>query len=263
MLTFTTAQLNLWIASLIFPLTRVLGLFAFAPAFSNLGMPMQIRLLFGVVVTLAIIPALPPMPEIAVGSWISLLMVVQEGMIGVLFGIALRIAFAAIDFAGSLVGLQMGLSFAAFYDPQNSGQTPVITEFFTLVALLIFLGMNGHLFTLALLAETFQVLPVSTVFIASKGFSALLASASTIFSMGLFLSLPIIAALLVTNIGLGVLARVSPQLNIFAVGFPVTMLVGFFVLLLSLPYLGVAIERLLDQGFITSMAIMKASAAIP
>jgi flagellar biosynthetic protein FliR len=260
-ISITAAQFDVWIAALICPLVRILGMVAVAPVFNNAAAPRRIRLMAGLAITLGIAPALPAMPAIPAGSWVGLLMIGQEFLIGTLFGLALRIAFAAVDLAGELIGLQMGLSFAVFYDPQNSGQTPVVSEFFGLLATLIYLALNGHLLSLALLAESFTLLPVSPTPFAARGLGVYLSWAATLFSSGILLALPLVTALLIANIAMGVLSRVAPQLNLFAVGFPVTMISGMIVIGISLPYFAAALERLFDQSFVAMMAIARAAGA--
>lgn len=260
MISFTSAQLDAWLAAFLFPLARILGLLASAPFFSNAAQPQRIRLVAGLVITGALVPVLPPPPAIPPGSWIGFTIIAQQILIGVLLGLTLRIAFAAVDIAGDLIGMQMSLSFAVFYDPENAGQTPVLAEFLGLFALLIFLALNGHLLTLAVLAESFTLLPVTATPLGAGGFSSLLAWSSTLFSAGLLLALPLITALLIANLAMGVLARVAPQLNIFAVGFPVTLMSGFIVLMFSIPYFAAAMERLFDQAFRAMGAVMRAAA---
>ena len=186
------------------------------------------------------------------------MVLVQQMLVGVILGFALRIAFVTVDIAGELIGMQMGLSFAVAYDPQNAGQTPVLSEFIGLIATLIFLAMNGHLMIIAVLVESFTLVPVSTQLFHSAGFATLLRWAGVIYASGLLLSLPLIATLLIANIALGVLSRVAPQLNLFAVGFPVTMVVGYFVLMFSLPYFGAAMEGLFQQGFRAMEQVLQA-----
>jgi flagellar biosynthetic protein FliR len=259
MITVSSAQLDAWLAALMFPLARVLALIAIAPVFSNVSLPERIKLGFGVVVTLAIIPALPPMPAIQVGSWAGLAVLAEQVVIGTLIGFAVRIVFAAIDVAGQLIGLQMGLSFAVFYDPTSASQAPVVSEFFALLATLIFLAVNGHLLLLSLLSQSFTLLPVSaTPLFAAKGFSVVLAWGATMFAAGVLLALPLITALLIAN-AMGVLSRVAPQLNLFAIGFPVTIFAGFAVIIISLPYFAAALQQLFDQGFMAMSAVMKAA----
>ncbi len=262
MITVTSAQLDAWLAAFIFPMARILGLMATAPVFNNTALPRQARLLIGLAIGLALAPALPPMPAVPAGSWVGLAILAQQTLIGVLLGFTLRLAFSAVDLAGELIGLQMGLSFAVFYDPQNAAQTPVLSEILGLLATLIFLAMNGHLLALSVLAESFKLLPVSAAPIAAGGFKALLAWTATLFSAGVLLSLPLVAALLIANIGMGVLSRVAPQLNLFAIGFPVTMMAGFTVLMVSLPYFGAALERLFDQSFTALHTVMRAAGGI-
>lgn len=258
MIVFTTAQLDAWLAVFLFPLARILGLIAAAPVFNNAALPNSIPLMVGLAISFALAPVLPPMPAVPAGSWIGFTILLQQILIGVFLGFTVRIVFLAVDLAGELIGLQMGLSFAVFYDPQGTGQTPVMTEFLGLLATLLFLAMNGHLLILSGLAQSFALLPVSLTPFSAKGIGAMLGWAGTLFSAGVLLSLPLVAALLIANIAMGVLSRVAPQLNLFAVGFPVTLAAGFAVLMISMPYFGAALERLFDQGFAAMQTVMQA-----
>jgi len=263
MISFSSAQLDLWLATFMFPLARVLALVATAPVFNNAALSPQLRLTIGLMIGLGLAPALPPMPPVAPGSWLGIAVLAQQILIGIVFGFTLRIAFSAVDMAGELIGLQMGLSFATFYDPQSASETPVVSEFLGLLATLLFLAMNGHLLTLSVLGESFKLLPVTATPFAAKGLLALLAWSATLFAAGLMLALPIITALLIANIALGVLARVASSLNIFAVGFPVTIVSGFVILMLSLPYFGTALEKLYDRGFMALSGVIRAGASMP
>lgn len=263
MITFTTAQLDAWLAAFMFPLARIFALMASAPVYNNAGIPMRTRFAVGLAITLALLPILPPMPALPGGSWLSFATLLREILIGVMMGFTLRLAFVTIDVAGELIGLQMGLSFAVAYDPQNAGQTPVLTEFIGLLTTLIFLALNGHLMILQALVESFRLLPVNPAFTESGGIAALLRWSSVIFATGLLLSLPLITALLIANIALGVLSRIAPTLNLFAVGFPVTLAVGFVVLMLSLPYLSTALSTVFDQGFSAMEQVLMTSAGRP
>jgi flagellar biosynthetic protein FliR len=233
---------------------------ATAPVFSNAAMPARLRLVAGLAIAMALAPALPPPPPITAGSWLGLTVIVEQLLIGSMMGFALRIAFAAIDVAGELIGLQMGLSFATFFDPVAGGQTPVMTQFLGLLTALFFLAMNGHLLAIYLVAESFTVLPISSLPFHAVSLAALVKAASMMFSLGVLLALPLITALLVTNLALGVLSRVAPALNLFAVGFPVTMALGFLVLLLCLPYIGAAMEPVFTRGFDALEAVLRMAA---
>jgi flagellar biosynthesis protein FliR len=261
MISFSSAQLDAWLAAFVFPLARILALLATMPPYNNAALPQRIRLIIGLAITFVVAPSLPPMPAIAAGSWLGLLVLAQQVVVGVTIGFTMRLAFAAIDLAGDLIGLQMGLSFARFYDPQSSAQTAVLGDFLGIVTILVFLALNGHLLAISALVESFRLLPIATASITVKGAGALLSWAAIIFSAGVLLSLPMMAALLIANIAMGVLTRVAPQLNLFAVGFPVTIVSGFVVLLISLPYFGAALERLFDQAFGVLRMVIQASGA--
>lgn len=251
MISITDLQLNAWIAGFMFPLSRILGVLATAPFFNNAAMPKRNRLMLGIVIAAAIAPTLPTLSNIEPASWAGLAIVVNELLIGLAIGFCMRLVFAAVDMAGELIGLQMGLSFAVFYDPQNGTQMPVVAEFLGIVTLMIFVSLNGHLAMLAITSESFQVIPIGGQFAGGMGAASLLIVrfAATVFSLGVMLALPMIATLLITNIALGILTRAAPQLNLFAVGFPVTMMVGFSMLALVMPYLGAAIPGVFEQGF--------------
>ncbi len=248
MITLTSAQLDAWIAAFFYPLARILALLVAAPPFYNAAVPMQVKLALGLAITLALAPALPPAPAIAPGSGAGLWILAQQMLIGAAMGFAMRLAVAAIDFAGELISLQMGLGFATFYDPSSASQTPVISEFLSLLALLVLLSINGHLMILATLAHSFTLLPIGGISLAAGSWSNLASAGSLVFASGLMLALPVVCALLITNVALGVLTRAAPQLNLFAVGFPLTLIGGFAVLIMSLGYLSTPLLQLFEHG---------------
>ncbi|MBK6631484.1 MAG: flagellar biosynthetic protein FliR [Betaproteobacteria bacterium] len=261
MISVTDTQLDAWLAAFLFPLARIFGLLATAPLFNNAAIPMRIKLVAGLAITFAVAPALPTFPPVAPASWTGLAIFVQQGQIGIALGFTMRLVFAGIDLAGELIGLQMGLGFAVFYDPLNATQLPIVAELAGLIALLIFLALDGHLMTLALLAESFSVLPVGATSLQAVGWETILRSGATIFSIGVLLALPLISALLIANVALGVLTKVAPQLNLFAVGFPLTLMAGFIMLALTLPYFAPTLEHLFEQGYGAVSAVMHAASA--
>lgn len=248
MITFTSAQLDAWIAAFFYPMVRILALLAAAPPFSNAAVPIRIKLILGLAISLALVPALPALPPISPGSGEGMLILGQQMLIGMAMGFAMRLTIAAIDYAGEAIGLQMGLGFATFYDPDNTSQTPVVSEFLSLLGLLVLLSINGHLMIMATLAHSFTVLPIVGTSLAAGSWSNFAHAGAIIFSSGLILALPVIAALLITNVALGVLTRAAPQLNLFAVGFPITLIAGFVMLILSLSYLAGPLTELFEHG---------------
>lgn len=248
MISLTSAQLDAWIAAFIFPLTRVLGFVATAPLWSMAGVPRRTRLMLGIGITVAIAPVLPAMPSVQPGSLAGLWILAQQLLIGVGMGFAAKIVFSAIDLAGEFISMQMGLGFATAYDPLNSSQTPVISEFLTLVSLLVFLALNGHLLYVGTLAQSFTAIPVGPQALAPASWLNLAELGGRIFSAGLLLALPVIVALMITNIAMAVLTRAAPQLNIFALGFPLTLLGGFIALLIGMNYLAAPLQQLFEFG---------------
>ena len=163
-------------------------------------------------------------------------------------GFAMRLVFSAIDLAGTMISNQMGLGFATAYDPQSAAQTAVISEFLGMLALLVFLAINGHLMVIATLGESFALLPISADIIANASWLNIANAGGVIFSSGVLLSLPVVVALLIANIALGVLGRVAPQLNLMAIGFPITIVLGFSALIVSLSYLASPLQQLFEFG---------------
>lgn len=263
MISFTSAQLNAWIVLFIYPATRILAFAATAPLLNNVGMPRRIRLMLGLALTVAIAPSLPPMPDILPTSGPGVLLLMQQIMIGVGMGFAMRVVFAGFDLAGQIMGFQMGLGFATFYDPLSTTQTIVVSNFLTLIATLLFLSLNGHLVYFATLAQSFHAIPVSVNLIKPEGWLSIALDGRKIFTIGLILSLPVVTVLLVTNLALGVLNRAAPQLNLFAIGFPVTLGLGFFTLALTLGNMGTPLQHVFEEGLANMLKFVLAPNQLP
>lgn len=263
MLSVTAAQLDAWLAAAMFPLARLLGLFSSAPVFSNRGVSVRVRLAIGLGVALALLPAMPAMPVMAPGSGVGLAVFAQQIFIGIAIGFMMRIVFAAVDMAGALIGMQMGLSFAVFFDPDSGGQTAVVSDFLGLVTTLLFLAVNGHLLLIDVTVKSFEWLPVGVEPVHALGWGYVARAGATVFASGLLLSLPIVAVLLVANIALGVLTRAAPQLNLFAVGFPVTLTAGFIGLVLTLTSFAPVLQSLFERGMDTITLMLEALAPLP
>lgn len=258
MLTITSAQIDAWLAALIFPLVRILGVVSSAPLFGNRGISVRVRVAIGLGIAIAVLPALPPMPDVAPGSGLGIAIMVQQFLIGIGLAIVMRIVFATVDVAGELVGLQMGLSFASFFDPDTGGRTAAVAEFMGLVTTLLFLALNGHLLLVDVMVRSFEWLPVSATPLHGDGWMVAVRFGALLFAAGLLLALPIVTALLVANVAMGVLTRAAPQLNLFAIGFPITLGTGFLVLTLSLDAFAPVMQHLFDQGFETVGELMQA-----
>ncbi|GAA5159929.1 flagellar biosynthetic protein FliR [Viridibacterium curvum] len=249
MFSITTAQLDALLVTWVFPMVRVMSFVAAAPVFNNVAIPRRIKLIVALAIGFAVGASLPQQNLPAPGSYVGLAVLAQQIIIGAGLGLAMRVVFAALDVMGELVGLQMGLSFATFFDPQSQGQTSVIAQIVGIFSTLLFLALNGHLLLIQSLAQSFEWLPITATPVHSEGFLWLARSGAILFATGLLLALPVIAALLITNIALAVLTRAAPQLNLFAIGFPITSTVGIAVLWLTLPVLASVLQGVFDQGF--------------
>jgi flagellar biosynthetic protein FliR len=247
MISVTTAQLNAFLAAFAWPAARILALFASAPIVGNAAVPPSVKIALGLLITVIVAPLLPVPPEVSPASATGLLILAQQVLIGLAMGFTMHAIFHAAEMAGEFIGLQMGLGFATLYDASVPGMIPIIGQFLGVVFTLAFLAVDGHLMLISVLVESFRVLPVASTS-APGGLRALAEWGGSIFSFGLALALPLLAAVLITNVGLGVLTRAAPQLNIFAVGFPLTILVGFIGLALVLPYFAPTLDRMFMDG---------------
>lgn len=249
MISFTSVQLDAWFAAYFWPFVRILALFSSAPLLYHQSIPHRLKIGLAAVVTFVVAPSLPaPSGEPA---WL----LVQQLLVGLAIGLALQLVFAAFEIAGDLLGLQMGLSFASFVDPQNSSDTPLVGSFLSLLAMLIFLAINGHLMMIAGIAESFRSIPIGTNAPSAADLHALTLMGGDMFRVGLHLALPVLATMLILNLALGVLARAAPQLNIFAVGFPATIIIGMAAFVLIMPLMGPFLESALQRGLAASFGI--------
>ncbi len=244
-------QLTLWIASFFWPFVRMLALVSTAPILGEKSVPRQIKVALSVLLAVVVAPTLGAMPQVPLVSSAGIWIVMQQVLIGVAMGFSMRAVFAIVQAAGDYVGLQMGLSFAAFFDPTSGGQTQVVARLLNLLALLIFLSVDAHLLLILTLVESFSVLPISGAGLSAAGWWVLVLAGGNIFTGGLMLALPIVATLLAINLAMGILNRASPQFSIFAVGFPITLLVGMAMLQLLMPYLAPFMEPRFAEGFAT------------
>ncbi len=249
MLTFSEAQILAWISPLLWPFLRILGLFTSAPVLSMRNIPRRVRVALAVLIAVAAQPSLPDMTGISLNSPQMTGAVAQQVLIGLTMGFAARVVFAAIEFAGEIVGLQMGLNFASFFDPTTGGQATAVSRFYGTMASWLFVVMDGHLMLTAAVVQSFRTFPVSGEPLAFLATVQPQVWGSEIFRLGLWIALPIMAMLLLVNMVMGVMSRVASQLNIFAIGFPVTLGVGLLGLWLTLPMMQVpftlALERML------------------
>ena len=251
MLTFTEAQVLAWITPLIWPFLRVLALLGTLPVIGQRTVPARTRVALSFLIAVCAQASLPPIPPIPLDSAVTFLVVLQQIVIGVSLGFAVRIVFAAVEFAGELVGLQMGLNFAGFFDPATGGQTTAVSRFFGVTVSWLFVVTGGHLLVIAGVMQSFHSFPVGPEPFAFVKESLPHRWGAEVFAIGLWIALPMVAMLLFVNLVMGIASRVAQQLNLFAIGFPITLAVGLVGVLLTLPMMQapftMALERMLQH----------------
>ncbi len=249
MISFTEAQILGWLNPLLWPFLRALALFSAMPILGTRNVPMPVRIGLAGLIAFAAQPTLPVAPVVALDSALAITLIVQQAVIGLSLGFAVRLVFASIEFAGEVIGLQMGLNFAGFFDPISAATATATSRFFGTTVAWLFIVINGHLLVIAALVQSFSAFSVGPEPFAFLHQVQPQRWGAELFSTGLWIALPLITMLLFVNLVLGAISRVAPQINIFAVGFPVTLGVGLLGLLLTLPALQMpftmALERLL------------------
>jgi flagellar biosynthetic protein FliR len=235
MLTFTEAQLLAWVSPIVWPFVRVLALLGTMPVFAQRSVPTRVRIGLAFFIVLCSQASLPAMPLIPLDSASAFLVLLQQILIGVSLGFAVRIVFSAVELAGELVGLQMGLNFAGFFDPATGSQTTAMSRFHGTCISWVFIIVNGHLLLVAAVVQSFQAFPVGPS--PMEFFRTVQPQhwGAEIFRLGFWLALPLIGMLVFTNLVLGVIARVAQQLSIFSIGFPITLGVGILGTFFTLP----------------------------
>ncbi len=248
MITFSEAQLMAWLTPVLWPFLRVLAVFTAAPIFSSRAIPVRARIALAFLIALAAQPSMPPVPVTDLNGPDVLGLVVQQVGIGLAIGFVVRLVFAAFEFAGEVVGFQMGLNFAAFFDPSLNAQSSAVARFFGYMASLLFVVLNGHLMVLMAVNRSFEAFPVTQNFLEALRLMQLHTLGAELFASALWIALPMIAMLMFTNLALGIISRVAPQMNIYAIGFPITLSVGLVGMAATLPLLDRPFVALLERA---------------
>lgn len=251
LLTFSEEQLGAYLGQFLWPLFRVMGFLMVAPVIGSQLVPTRIRLIIAVAISVLIAPVLPDMPQVQGLSIQAMLLVGQQLLIGLSLGFFLQMVFQTLVLAGQMIAMQMGLGFASMVDPTNGVNVAVVSSFYLMFVTMLFIAMDGHLTMLEVLVESFHSLPISLEFsFATTSLLAIISSISWIFSSAMIIALPALTALLITNVAFGIMTRAAPQLNIFALGFPVALILGVFLMWLTLPAVAESAINLFDQAFI-------------
>ncbi len=251
MIAVNEAQILSWLAALWLPFARISGAMLTAPLFSASYVPARVKMLLSLMICLVLMPLLPSPPAINLFSLGGMLLLANELLLGLCIGFVVQLVFDAIILAGQLIANGMGLGFAMMVDPQRGVQVPVLSQYLLIICMLLFVALDGHLNLISLLARSFAIWPSGSRALGPESLNSVLLWGGELFSGAIRVAIPAIIALLVVQVAVGVVSRAAPTLNLFAVGFPLAMLLGYLIVdqLIPnlLPVLTTLLERALNQ----------------
>ena len=253
MINLTTGQLEAWIDQFLWPFIRVGSCLMVAPVFSGQTVPVRIRIVLAGAIALILAPTIIIPPQLSAFSIEGLMVTAQQVVIGIALGFCLQLVFDAITLGGQLIANSMGLSYALSLDPVRGTGSTALGELYSIFVTLVFLALNGHLRDSSKRYSADGSFRTSAR-IGGTGFGAaslwqVVIWGGTLFGGALSIALPAITALLIVNLAFGMVSRAAPSLNLMAVGFPVILICGLLVLVVSVPQLLSGFERLLEQSF--------------
>lgn len=240
------ADVSGWIARLWWPVLRIGGFVLTAPIASELTVPRSVKIALTLGLAFILAPLAPVPAGLSIFSGAGALAAAQEVLIGIAIGMVVQLAFEALSFAGQSVSTSMGLGFATLVDPQHGASAPVLGQLFVIFGMLTYLAVNGHLLLLGALANSFRTLPIGGADIDRNFLLTVAVWGARVFETGLLVALPAVIALVIVNLALGVVTRAAPQLNLFGIGFTITLLAGFFVLTVGLDGVMVGVSSLIE-----------------
>ena len=255
-MSFSEAELLAWLAAYCWPFCRIGAFLLAAPILGTQLVSARIRLVLALMVTIIVTPLLPAAPNVELFSLSSLLIVLQQVIVGLAMGFVIQIVFHAFVFAGQIIAMKMGLGFASMNDPSNGVTVTVISQFYLMISTLLFLSLDGHLIIIDILVRSFDSLPVATTGISLEGMSAIGLLAGWMFGAGLIVALPVLTSILIVNIAFGVMSRSAPQMNVFTVGFPITLVFGLLLIWFSLTSFLPIYQSMVDEGLTALKAIV-------
>jgi len=245
---FTDAQIGAWVGSFAWPLFRIASFLMIIPVFGTQLVPMRVRSGMAFLLALIVAPLIPEVPLVEALSINALLITIQQVFIGALMGLMFVMLMQIFVVAGQMVAMQMGLGFASMVDPTNGVTVPVLSQIYLICVTLIFLAMNGHLVMIEMIVESFSIWPISQDILGGIGMQPevlwqFLMRINWLFASALLVALPVITAVLIVNLSFGIVTRAAPQMNVFALGFPIGMLFGLFLIWVSIAELAPMFER--------------------
>jgi flagellar biosynthetic protein FliR len=256
MLNLTSGQLEAWLVQYFFPFVRIGACFMSAPVFAARFVPARVRLLLAAAITLIVAPLLPA-ANITPFSLEGVIVTIQQIIIGLAIAFVLQLIFDALAMGGQLLSNTMGLGFEYNVDPLRGVGTPVLGQLYMILVTLTFLALNGHLLLIELLAQGFTTMPVGAAGLGQEQLWNVVSWGSQLFSGALMVALPGMTALLVVNLAFGVMSRAAPSLNLFAVGFPISLIFGLIIIYIGMPAVQSTFIESLDAAFDLIRGLMR------
>ena len=260
-LSVNASDVSMWVGRLWWPMLRVGGFILAAPIASETVIPSLVKIVLSLSLGFLMAPLVQTPAALSIFSGAGLLAAVQEILIGVAIGMVVQLTFEALTFAGQTISMTMGLGFATLVDPQRGANTTVLGQMFMIFGILTYLAINGHLVLLGALAESFQTLPVGAAHIDKNFLLSVALWGGRVFETGILIALPAVIALVIVNLALGVVTRAAPQLNLFGIGFTITLLCGYFVLIVGLDGIMAGISGLINSALTAVADLVRAPAA--
>lgn len=245
----TDAEITEFIGRYLWPLFRISAVLMSMPILGTRVVTARVRIVLALCMTWLIVPLLPPVPSVPLLSLVSGVIIVQQIIIGLAIGFFLQVVFQVFVLAGQFMAMKMGLGFAAMNDPASGVNVTVLSQYYLVLTTLLFLSMNGHLVVFQMMLESFTTLPIAAEGIGLEVFWQIATSGSWMFSRALLIAMPVLTSLMIVNLAFGVMSRAAPQMNVFAVGFPITLVFGLVIIWFSMPSFLPNYQRFVEEGF--------------
>ncbi len=246
---WTSLEISSWVGRHLWPLFRIASFLMVVPIFGTQIVPVRVRLGIALLLTMVVVPNLGPTPAIDALTWPSVEVILYQVLIGTGMGFMVMVLFQLFVVAGQIIAMQMGLGFASMMDPTNGVSVAVLSQFYLMLVTLLFLAMNGHLVMIEVLVESFRTIPIGYQAFAPEALAQLFSMLTWMFVGALMIALPAVTALLVVNLAFGVMTRAAPQMNIFSLGFPFTLVFGLFIVWVSFSGFLPQFQQLTEEMF--------------
>lgn len=231
---FTDSVINQFMADFLLPLSRISALIMSMIGFGARTVPTKVKLALSVVITVAVMPSIPPAQVDDLFALPTAFLVAEQIIIGVMLGFVTQLVINTFTLAGQIIAMQTGLGFASLVDPATGMNVPAVGQFFLILSSLLFWVMDGHLAYLQFIVGSFDTIPIPSADFESVKFKEIAEWGGWMFATALSLSLAPVTAMLLINFSFGIMTRAAPQLNIFAIGFPITMCSGLLIMWLTM-----------------------------